>query len=92
MSNPVRCTCGRCRVRGLMWPVAITALGVLFLLGELNGGRLSFANTFPVMFIVIGTMLVASALAPVEGHLESQAPQAAATPPAYSASAPGPRQ
>lgn len=79
MGNPARCTCKRCTIRGLMGPVVVTAVGVLFLLAEFNGGRLSFGHTFPVLFIVIGALLLASALAPMDGHVEAAG---AALPPA----------
>jgi hypothetical protein len=70
MGNPARCNCSRCTLRGLMGPVVVTTIGLLFLLAEFRGGRFSFGHTFPVLFIVIGAMLLASALAPVEGHFE----------------------
>ena len=38
MSNVARCTCPRCSIRGLMGPVVVTTVGVLFLLSEIRGG------------------------------------------------------
>jgi hypothetical protein len=86
MGNPARCTCARCSIRGLMGPVVVTTIGVLFLLAEFKSGRLSFGHTFPVLFIVIGAMLLASALAPMEGHVETAAAGVAQPPepPPYS--------
>lgn len=69
MNNP-RCKCARCSVRSLMGPVIVTAIGVLFLLSELGSGYFHIGNTYPVLFIVIGVILLASALAPMEGHVE----------------------
>ena len=87
MGNPARCTCTRCTIRGLMGPVLVTTLGLLFLLAEFDGWRLSFGHTFPVLFIVAGALLLASALAPLEGHVAaSPAGASPPTPPAY----PGP--
>ena len=90
MSERVRCSCSRCTIRGLMGPVIITTLGVLFLLSELGRGNLSFGRTFPILLIVIGGVLLASAVAPMEGHVSVPgvgAPPATSTaPPSY----PGP--
>ena len=69
MSTQPRCTCSRCTIRGLMGPAVITTLGVLFLLSELAHGAFSFGRTFPVLLIVIGAILLASAVAPMEGHI-----------------------
>ena len=69
MSAQARCTCKRCTIRGLMGPAIITTLGILFLLSELQGGMLSFRHTFPIILIVIGAINLASALAPMDGHI-----------------------
>jgi hypothetical protein len=69
MSTQPRCTCSRCTIRGLMGPAVITTLGVLFLLSELAHGAFSFGHTFPVLLIVIGAILLASAVAPMDGHI-----------------------
>jgi hypothetical protein len=74
MSDRVRCNCRRCTIRGLMGPAILITIGVLFLLGEMRGGDLDFRNTFPVILIVIGLISLASALAPMEGHISSAAP------------------
>jgi hypothetical protein len=84
MSAQVRCTCSRCTIRGLMGPAVITTLGILFLLNELRHGYFSFGHTFPVLLIVIGAILLASALAPMDGHIGgpgAPAVQVAPTPP-----------
>ena len=92
MRDRVRCTCRSCAIRSLMGPAVITTLGILFLLGEFRGGYLSFWNTFPVIFIVIGAILLASSLAPTEGHIDPSKPQApppAAPPSSYQGPAQG---
>jgi hypothetical protein len=53
-----------------MGPAVITTLGVLFLLSEMGGRALSFGNTYPFLFIIIGAILLGSALAPMDGHIE----------------------
>ena len=65
-----------------MGPAIITTLGILFLLSELVHGSFSFVNTFPILFIVIGGILLASALAPMDGHITPPAYPVAPTPPA----------
>jgi hypothetical protein len=79
MSNPVRCKCARCSVRSLLGPVVVTAIGILFLLSEMGSGYFHISHTYPVIFIVTGVILLASALAPMDGHVEF--PGAPPTPP-----------
>ena len=45
MGDAVRskCTCMRCRMRGLMWPTMLITLGVLFLVAEYSS-RYSFRD------------------------------------------------
>ncbi len=74
MSAQARCTCSRCTIRGLMGPAIITTLGILFLLSELQDGMLSFRHTFPIILIVIGAINLASALAPMDGHIGTPVP------------------
>jgi hypothetical protein len=69
MSTQPRCTCSRCTIRGLMGPAIITTLGILFLLSELQDGTFSFRLTFPIILIVIGAINLASAFAPMDGHI-----------------------
>jgi hypothetical protein len=74
------CQCVRCRAHGLMAPAVLITLGVLFLLD--NNGVVSFHETFPVLFLVIGGVLLISRTGSTEGHVQpgwTQAP--AATPP-----------
>jgi hypothetical protein len=74
MSNRIRCACRRCTIRSLMGPAIIITIGVLFLLDQMRGGYFSFQNTFPVILIVIGVMSLASALAPMDGHVSDTYP------------------
>jgi hypothetical protein len=64
-----RCSCRRCTIRSLMGPAVVITIGVLFLLDQMRGGYFSFGNTWPVVLIVIGAVLLASSLAPMEGHV-----------------------
>jgi hypothetical protein len=86
MSDRIRCTCPRCTIRGLMGPAILITIGLLFLLDQMRGGFLSFGNTFPVILIVIGVVSLASALAPMDGHIDNSDPS---VPPA---GLPGPTQ
>src|SRR5207237_7569466 len=71
MSDRVRCHCARCTIRGLMGPAVVITIGVLFLLQEMRGGYLGFDNTYPLILVVIGAILLASSLAPSEGHIST---------------------
>jgi hypothetical protein len=74
MSDRFRCPCRRCTIRSLMGPAILITVGVLFLLAQTRGGYFSFENTFPVILIVIGLVSLASALAPMDGHLSDTYP------------------
>ena len=67
MSNGARCRCARCTVGGLMGPVILITLGVLFMVDKVGWGY-SFRELWPVLLIVIGIVKVAQALASPEGH------------------------
>jgi hypothetical protein len=88
MTAQFRCTCSRCTIRGFMGPAVITTLGVLFLLSELRRGYLSIGHTYPILFLVIGAILLGSALAPMDGHVETP-PAPPSPPPTYSSPTPG---
>jgi|SRR5580704_5209952 hypothetical protein len=81
MSDRIRCTCQRCSIRGLMGPVVVVTVGVLFLLAEMRGGYFDFGNTYPVILIVIGLISLASAMASSEGHVSLTPPMPPAIPP-----------
>lgn len=91
MGNAAQCKCARCSIRSLMGPVVVTTIGILFLLSEIGSGYFHIGHTYPVLLIVIGIVLLASALAPMDGHIESPVaptgpvnPAPPATPPTYS--------
>jgi hypothetical protein len=71
MSDPNRtiCQCAHCRIRGLMGPLMIITVGVLFLVGEYS--RYSFGDLWPVLLIVAGIVLTAQSLASKQGHIGS---------------------
>jgi hypothetical protein len=66
----------------LLGPAVIITVGVLFLLQQARGGYFDFGNTYPVILVVIGAILLASALAPMEGHSSSSTVLPAAAQPA----------
>jgi LiaI-LiaF-like transmembrane region len=70
MSTQSKCHCQSCTTRALIGPAVLITIGVLFLLHQLQGGRFDFSRTFPVLLVVIGMLLLASSLAPRDGHLE----------------------
>lgn len=84
MSGQTRCRCQSCSIRGMIGPAVLITLGILFLLHQVRGGRFDFGNTWPVLLLVIGLLLLASSLAPREGHVETAAlpPQTPPRPPA----------
>lgn len=67
--NNTICKCAHCRIRGLMGPLMIITVGVLFLIAEYSSH--SFADLWPVLLIVAGIVLTAQALASKEGHTGS---------------------
>jgi hypothetical protein len=81
MSERVQCHCARCTIRGLIGPAVVVTIGVLFLLQEARGGALGFDNTYPLILIVIGAILLASSLAPSAGHVSQAPTPRAPTPP-----------
>ena len=56
-------------MRGLMGPVVLITVGVLFLLGSYT--RYGFFDLWPVLLIVIGAVLVGQSLVSREGHIGS---------------------
>lgn len=71
-----------------MGPAVLITIGVLFLLSETHGGDLDFRYTFPVILIVIGLISLASAIAPMEGHVSSNTPVPPPAPPGTSLTPP----
>jgi Domain of unknown function (DUF5668) len=68
-ANRVQCACAYCRIRGLMGPLILITVGILFLIGQYS--RYSFGDLWPVLLIVIGVILVLQSLASKEGHISS---------------------
>jgi hypothetical protein len=86
MSDRIRCNCRRCTIRSLMGPAVIITVGVLFLLEQTRSG-FSFGQTWPVILVVIGIISLASAMAPMDGHVTS-VPSAPAVPPPVASAPP----
>lgn len=62
------CPCARCRCRGLMGAAVLITLGVLFLLQEFWVIR--FDQSWPVLLLVIGVMMLLGRTASAEGHMQ----------------------
>ena len=71
MPDPLttHCTCANCRVRGLMGPVMLITVGVLFLIRQYS--HYGIGDLWPILLIVAGIVLVAQAMASREGHIGS---------------------
>jgi hypothetical protein len=54
-------------IRGLMGPVILITIGVLFLVGRENW-MWGFHRTWPVILLVIGALKLGEALASTDGH------------------------
>jgi cell wall-active antibiotic response 4TMS protein YvqF len=97
MSDRIRCNCRRCTIRSLMGPAVIITVGILFLLEQTRSG-FSFGQTWPVILVVIGIISLASAMAPMDGHITSSnavpppPPPVTSVPPANPAPENYPRQ
>ncbi|HEX3543707.1 MAG TPA: DUF5668 domain-containing protein [Candidatus Acidoferrum sp.] len=86
MSDRIRCNCRRCTIRSLMGPAVVITVGVLFLLEQTRSG-FSFGQTWPVILVVIGIISLASAMAPMDGHISS-APAVPPVPPPVTSAPP----
>jgi hypothetical protein len=65
-STRTRCTCANCRARGLVGPVMLITIGVIFLVGEYT--RYGFGDLWPVLLIVGGVLAICQSAASREGH------------------------
>ena len=65
-SIQTRCSCAHCRIRGLVGPVLLITIGVIFLAGEYT--RYGFGDLWPVLLIVGGILAVCQSMAPRQGH------------------------
>jgi hypothetical protein len=75
-----------------MGPAIVVTIGLLFLLDQMShSARFDFGNTWPFLLIVIGAISLASALAPMTGHVEFPSrPAAPYVPPATPGAPPAP--
>lgn len=64
-----RCSCPRCRFRGLMGAAILITLGILFLLDEM--WWIPLKDSWPAILIVIGLFLYLGRSASMEGHIDS---------------------
>ena len=62
------CSCVRCRASGLMGAAFLITLGILFLLNSYD--VVEFGRGFPVLFLVMGAVLLVSRTGSTEGHIE----------------------
>jgi len=62
------CRCVRCQASGLMGAAVLITLGVLFLLDSYHVIR--FDQGLPVLFLVIGGVLLISRTGSTEGHVQ----------------------
>jgi hypothetical protein len=65
-----------------MGPAVLITIGVLFLLHEVRGDMFDFGNTYPFILIVIGAVMLASSMAPMNGHIDSMTAPPPSVPPA----------
>src|SRR5579885_10310 len=87
MGTRIHCPFSRCTIRRLMGPAVLITIGLLLLLQETGrGSAFHINNTYPVILIVMGAILLASALAPMTGHVYAPLPPG---PPSYVPPAPG---
>ena len=68
------CSCTRCRSRGIMWPVILITVGVLFLLDHLSVSGVGFEHTWPIFLLVIGGVKLLQTNAPTDGHISPSQP------------------
>lgn len=77
MTEKIRCRCPRCTIRSLIGPAVIITFGVILFFQQIHG-FMAFWKLTPVVLIVIGILLLASALAPMDGHIYASVPTSGA--------------
>lgn len=84
------CSCERCARKRIMGGAVLLTLGGLFLLSEFS--HIRFHNTWPLLLIVIGVVLVWQHAGSTQGHVPPGAlpPQAPPPPPPPPPEAPNP--
>jgi hypothetical protein len=55
---------------GMMGPAVLVTLGTLFLIGEFSS--FEFHRSWPVLFLVIGIVMLLQRTAPIDGHQPPQ--------------------
>jgi len=70
MPKGTTCNCERCGYRGLMGPVVLITVGVLFLLDHVIP-HLSFGRTWPVILLAIGVLKIFEWMSSTEGHKDA---------------------
>jgi hypothetical protein len=78
MANDTNCACQRCGRHGLLGPVVLITIGVLFLLQQMHVA--SFNRLWPVILLVIGVIKLLEATASTDGHNQSLPPAPPAPP------------
>jgi len=63
------CRCTRCRSRGIMGPVIMVTIGLLFLLDNFGAHGFDFGRTWPVILLVIGGVKLLQNGGPTDGHI-----------------------
>jgi len=62
----LKCTCARCRMRGLMGPLMLIATGTIFLLGRFTS--VGFIRLWPLLLIIAGIVIWLQSAASSAGH------------------------
>jgi Domain of unknown function (DUF5668) len=65
----LRCPCARCRMHGLLGPVMIITVGVIFLLSEYT--PYGIGHLWPLFLIIVGVFRLAETMVSDEGHIRS---------------------
>jgi hypothetical protein len=65
-----KCPCARCRIRSLMGPVILIAVGLFFLAGEYT--PYGFVTLWPGLLVIVGVLLLAQSAASNDGHVGSR--------------------
>jgi len=76
------CPCVRCRASGLIGAAVLITVGILMLL-DMNH-VIDFGRSWPVLFLVIGAVLLVSRTGSTEGHIERGSWAPGAVPPSPS--------
>lgn len=64
-----RCGCTNCRIGGLMGPILLITIGLIFLAGQYS--RYSVWDFWPVILVVVGAVKILESVASREGHVGS---------------------